>query len=223
MPVAANASAVAARSVIVGWGVKANGMPINAALAASLVRGEIDSSLRVPAMCTLWFLDPDHTVAPTFPFGAEVKVDIKNAEPPPGTVAAEAAFDGIVVGIEAIREAHSSYTIIRAYDRLHKLFHGRRTVAYLKVKYSDVARKIAGENGLSPGTIEDATGAAVHDALFQHDESDGDFLERLAAEYGFILRVRGKLLDFCKPPDASTGPQVSGFGGSKPDQLVLGD
>lgn len=223
MPVAANASAVAARSVIVGWVVKANGSPITEQFSERLVRGEIDTSLRVPAMCTLWFLDPDHTVAPTFPFGAQIKVDIKNAEPPPGTAAAETAFDGVVVGIEAIREAHNSYTVIRAYDRLHKLFHGRRTVAYLKAKYSDIARKIASENGLSPGKIEDATGAAVHDAVFQHDESDGDFLERLAAEYGFILRVRGSNLDFCKPPDTSTGPQVSGFGGSKPDQLVLGD
>ena len=223
MPVANTASAVSARSVIVNWGVKVNGSIISKELSDKLVRGEIDTSLRVPAMCTLWFLDPDHSVAKDFAFGAPVIVDIKDAEPPPGAAPPETPFDGIVVGIEAIREAHNSYTVIRAYDRLHKLFHGRRTVAYLKVKYSDIARKITGENGLSPGTIEDAQGAAVHDAVFQHNESDGDFLERLAAEYGFVLRVRGSKVDFCKPPDTSSGPQVGGFGGSTPDQLVLGD
>lgn len=223
MPVARTASPVAARGPIVDWTVKANGSKLSPELAHMLVRGEIDTSLRVPAMCTLWFLDPDHKIAATFGFGTAVVVEIKSAEPPTGAEPTDPPFEGIVVGIEAIREAHNSYTVIRAYDKLHKLFHGRRTLAYLKVKYSDVARKLASENGLSPGTIEDAPGAVVHDALFQHDESDGDFLERLAAEYGFILRVRGAKLDFCKPPESSSGPTVSGFGGSKPDQLVLGD
>jgi uncharacterized protein involved in type VI secretion and phage assembly len=221
-------AAVAARSHAVNWAPKVKGIVLQQAVAEAMVRGEIETSLRLPAACTLWFADPDHALAATFAIGNPLVIDIVDADPQaPKPAGADAQlglpFEGEIIAIEAVREAHTSYTVIRAYDKLHRLYRGRTTKAYLKVKYSDVAREVISAAGLAAGTIEDAPHAVVHDVVFQHHESGGELLERLAAQYGFIVRARGDKIDFCKPPEASSAPSPGKFGGAKADQLVLGD
>ena len=223
------ATTVNGQSHATNWLPKINGSSLDSDVEPLLVRGEIETSLRLPSMCTLWFVDATHELSTKWDIGAPLTVEIGDAasellsvvgfgDEPPND------FDGEIVTIDGVREGATGFTVIRAYDRLHRLYRGRKTRAFLEVKYGDIARRIASEHGLQAGTIEDPTQATVHDVVYQRDESDGELLERFAAEYGYLLRIDGeRKVDFRSPPASSDAPEPGRFGGAEPGQLVLGD
>lgn len=215
---------VSTRGIAPNFTVKVNGSALSSEIAPHLVRAEAETSLRMPAMFTMWLTDPEHKLTTTFPMGAAVEVTVADAFPVTSFLSEpDKVFTGEVVAIEARRLGNTSYTVIRCYDKSHRLYRGRKTRGFLQKKYSDIVRQVAGEHGITVGVVEDAPGAAVHEFIGQHDESDGELVERFAAEYGFVLQMWDGRLDFKAPPNATTGPSPGRFGGAASEQLVLGD
>ncbi|MHC5258236.1 phage late control D family protein [Streptomyces sp. UC4497] len=101
---------------------------------------------------------------------------------------------GEITGLElAFPETGPVTATVRGYDRLHRLRRGRRSRAYLDVKDSDVATRIAGDLGL---TADAADSGEVHPILLQADQSDLDFLLARAQAIGYEVLVRDKTLVF---------------------------
>ena len=88
------------------------------------------------------------------------------------------------------------FAVIRGYDKSHRLHRNRRTETYIKSKYSDVAAKVAREAGLQ---LEADSTSGVHDYIIQSNETDWEFLWRLARTVGYELYFEAGKLSFKRP------------------------
>ncbi len=110
--------------------------------------------------------------------------------------------------------------LVRGYDALHRLQHGRQTQTYLNAKDSDIAQAVAGRAGLEVGPITETT--EVHPWVPQANQSDWEFLTDRARQIGFELSVDDGALQFRKPTPASDAPEDGDYDSSNPLQLVFG-
>ena len=78
--------------------------------------------------------------------------------------------------------------VVRAYDKSHRLMRSRKQRAFLNKTVSDIVEQIAGEYGLSATT--DSSGGPL-DFVLQNNETDWDFLWRLAQRVGFEVTLDG--------------------------------
>ncbi len=93
---------------------------------------------------------------------------------------------------------------VAGYDLAHDLQKTQGEMSYNKVSYSQIAAKIAGDNGLNKAGIE-STRITHEKVERQKNEKDYAFLKRLAEEIGFEVFVRDKTLYFREPRDTQKG------------------
>ena len=174
--------------------VKLDGQALEATVIDNLLEVRVDLQARLPDRCSLRFADPDLSLVDTdsFPLGGELEVLLAGPE----TGSAKRVFKGQVASLEPEFDQREAVLVVRAYDRAHRLTRTRRTDTYQQMRYSGVARKIAGRCGLQAGTIDD-TGADI--AFFQQsNETDWELLWRMADEVGFEVDVDDRKLNFRK-------------------------
>ena len=83
------------------------------------------------------------------------------------------------------------FAVIRGYDKSHRLHRNRHTSTHLQVSYSDVVTKVLREAGLR-GDVDSTS--EVHDYIVQYNETDWEFLWRLARRVGYeVYFEQGKL------------------------------
>ena len=85
---------------------------------------------------------------------------------------------------------------IQGYDKSHRLHRGRNTRTFLQSTYSDAVKKVVGEAGLS-FDVDSTPGAQRY--IIQHNETDWDFVSRIANRLGYELYFDGGKLKFKKP------------------------
>jgi phage protein D len=103
-------------------------------------------------------------------------------------------------------EADTTVEIV-GYSEAVKLGATERRQAYKKMSDADIARMIAGRNGLAADV---GTTSPVYDQVIQANESDWKFLERRAKLYGFMLYVENGILHFHKVRPRESGISVTG-------------
>lgn len=191
-------------SLVAEADVKLGGQPLDPEIAGQLLETRVDLHLRLPDSCSIRFADPtlDLVESSSFSLGAEVEVSFTA----PSGSKPVSLFKGLVASLEPEFERRQSALVVRAYDRSHLLNSTRRTEAYQQMSYADIARKVAGTGALTAGTI-DSTGAAIA-FVQQSNETDWEFLWRLADEVGFEVHVSGTTLNFRKAGGSSTGSPV---------------
>jgi phage protein D/phage baseplate assembly protein gpV len=91
--------------------------------------------------------------------------------------------------------------VVRGYDKSHRLFRETKSKAFLNKKDSDLASEIAQSVGLQ---AEVDTTSTVYDHIFQHNQSDLEFLVQRAWRIGYECFVSEGKLYFRKPPINST-------------------
>jgi phage protein D len=174
--------------------IKAEGSAIPARMHADLLEAVLESSVHLPDMATLSFIDNNfewsdsHHLEP----GHKLEIALGDAD--------EAApmFIGEVTAVEIIGEPEGgSRVVVRAYDRAHRLHRGRKTRTFLRASDSEIAKQIAGEVSLS-ASVDAAK--AKHDYVIQNNLTDWEFLRERARLNGFELQVVGDTLIFKKPP-----------------------
>jgi len=90
-------------------------------------------------------------------------------------------FKGEVTSLESHYDASSgTHTVVRAYDRSHRLMKHRTTRAWEETDLADLARTLAGDVGLSIGSL--MTSGTRYPYVAQLNETNWDFLHRLARE-----------------------------------------
>ena len=147
-----------------------------------MVSAIVDQDLNQPDMCVLSLTDGNAWMAKdTFGTGKELKLELQMGK--------ERAriFIGEIVGMEPVYESSNQVRlVIRAFDRSHRLTRGRKSRTFQQMKDSDIAKKIAQDNGL--GTDVQESGI-VHKHIYQHNQTDLQFLQLRAAQLNYEVGV----------------------------------
>ncbi len=158
--------------------VKVGGAELVPRLADLLVEAWVDASVNVPAAFRLAFSNPGGDMFTTFSqlaVGAKVEL-IPVTDGRPG----QPLVTGEITGVEMDVDAAGRSVVVRGYDPGHRLLRNRRVAGFPNQTASEIVRRVAGQNGLSIGTV-DAT-KTVYDLATQPNITDWDFLARLARE-----------------------------------------
>src|SRR5262245_4284883 len=116
-------------------------------------------------------------------FGATVEVEIGATQDE-----AKPVFKGEAVAIEpAWRDNGESQVTIRAFNRLHRLTRGKKSRTFVKMTDSDIVNKVAQDWGLTAECSSDV--AIKYDHIYQHNQTDFEFLKVRAARINYELRV----------------------------------
>lgn len=199
--------------------ISIDGTLLSRQIDSQLEQVVVDDHQHLPDMFAITFHDPDRDVL------GQLKVQIGSTvlikvTPPGGS--AETLIDGEVTSLEAEYDANRSRSILRGYDKSHRLHRGRYTETYENVTDSDIARTVVGKAGLTAGQIDPTSG--THDHVSQANQSHWDFLKSRAREIGYEMGMKDGKFYFRKPIQASGAPQPGDYQ-SHPDplQLVFGD
>ena len=199
--------------------IQLNGSPLSHEMEGLLEQVIVDHHQHLPGMFTIAFHDPDRNVLGTLHATIGDSATIK-VTPPGGSP--ETLIKGELTGLEAEYGATRLRTVLRGYDKSHRLHRGRRTETYKNVTDADIARTVANRAGLTIGQIDSTSGTFDH--VSQHNQSDWDFLNSRAREIGYELAMEDGKFYFRRPIHASGAPRAGNYqNNSNPLQLVFGD
>jgi phage protein D len=102
-------------------------------------------------------------------------------------------FKGEITSLEPEFTQEGFMLTIRGYDRSHRLNRARKIATYQNMSASQIASKIANAAGLAPRV--DETGV-TNEFTQQNNETDWEFLWRLASMYDYEVVVEDKTLHF---------------------------
>jgi phage protein D len=131
----------------------------------------------------------------------------------------KSVFKGEITSLEPEFTQEGFLLTVRGYDRSHRLNRVRKTATYQDMSASQIAKKLASANGLSPTVTE--TGVTTKFTQ-QNNETDWEFLWRLASMYDYELVVEDKRL-FFRPAGGAAGAATVEFdwAKSKPQLIAL--
>jgi phage protein D len=184
-----------------------------------LVSCVVDANAGLPDSAELVYRDPGHELltATGLTIGTQLRVSVVTVS----GQSRELLFTGEVTALELDIDSTGSFTVVRAMSKAHRLFRGRKVVAFRNMTAAAIVRRIAGGVGLSCGRI-DAAGV-TYTQLSQANVSDWDFLQYLAGENGAIIGMDDKgLLEFVRPTPAAGAPAPNTPATSSPFVLEYG-
>lgn len=200
--------------------VKRNGTKLPSELMDVLESAVVEQSLTLPDLFVLTFLDEMRLLVGNggnqFQIGDEVVIDITAR-----SLTGQTLVSGEVTAVEAEDDGTGVYTVVRGYDKGHRLLRGRRVRNFLNQSYSDVVRKLLSDTGIPVGTIDSV--ATTHPLVSQDNVNDWEFVQGLAREVGYFAGTMDGKFHFSKPAAAKEGPAVSDLRAQDPLQLALGD
>ncbi len=159
----------------------------------------VDMVLNQPDMAVIAFRNENNAYTAQYKFADSVEVTFGEGDP---------VFKGEVVAVEPIYNSSGENTcVIRAYNRLHRLLRGRNSKTYVKQSDQDIAGAIAGNHGLSAKS--GSSPKITHEHVYQHNQTDLEFLRLRAARLGFDVWVDDTTLYFDEPKkDKDSGLEV---------------
>ncbi len=178
--------------------IKISGTDVQDAVIQELAGVTVDQHTHLPGMFTIKLYDPGLELLDRGPFDLTKEVEIL-AEKPGGQMVS--LITGEITALEPqFQEGMIAELVVRGYDKSHRLFRETRSKAYTNVKDSDLARTIASNGGLSPDVEETSQ---VYDHIYQHNQTDLEFLTQRAWRIGFECYVADGKLVFRKPKTGS--------------------
>jgi uncharacterized protein involved in type VI secretion and phage assembly len=120
-------------------------------------------------------------------FEVGAKLEVKLGSTDENTT--QSIFKGEIVTVEPDFQSGSVAMVVRAYDKSHRMMRARKQRAFMNQTVSDIVTKVAQEYGFSVSTK--ASGSPL-DFVLQHNETDWDFIWRLARRVGFEFLVTGE-------------------------------
>ena len=179
--------------------VLAGGAELNPDDAARVREIKIQSYLRLPDMCTLTIVYPAakpgaEQAVDGHPFSISSPLEVKMGSAEDTTTTS--LFKGEVVSLEVKFGAGGVELVVRGFDGSHKLIRGRKSKTFQEVTASDAVTQVLQDAGFTPDV--DAA-PYTHEFLQQNNETDWDFIWRLAERIGFEFVVEDKTAHFRKP------------------------
>ncbi len=195
--------------LISGVEVTIDGDPLDSRLAANLIEVRADQRYMLPAAFLLRIADPqlEHVDSSPLTVGAKVEISLAAA----AGDSLQPVVSGQITAVEPEFGRQGAVLAARGYDESHTLNRTRITETYQNMSSDDIASKVADRAGLEAGTISSA--GDVHDFVQQNNETDWEFLWRLARRIDFEVTVSDGALSFQK---------AGGDGGGEPPSLKWG-
>jgi uncharacterized protein len=161
----------------------------------------VDDDLMQPSMALVTFRNKLNQYNEKYKPGDSVEIKMgggtRRAEDGKGNTN-EAIFKGEVVGVEAsYKQGGDPKLSIRAFNKLHRLLRGKKSKTYQKQSDQDIASAIAGLHGLSAQC--GSTPKIKHEHVYQHNQTDLEFLRVRAARLGYSLWVEDTKMFFDAP------------------------
>jgi phage protein D/phage baseplate assembly protein gpV len=180
--------------------IKLDGTQIQRPVLGKLMSAVVDQHSHLPDLFTIRLHDPGLELLDDGPFDLTKEVEIA-AEKQDGEETV--LIKGEITALEPdFGEDMISELVVRGYDRSHRLYRETKSVAYLNKKDSDLASEIAQATGLE---AEVDTTRTVYDHIFQHNQSDLNFLMQRAWRIGYECFVDQGKLYFRRPPSGGSG------------------
>jgi phage protein D len=176
-----------------------------------LVHTVVDTHLHLPDMFEITFEDSANAILHAVHIGSAVEV----YGGAPATTMAEMLIAGEVTSIEGDYEDSVMRTVIRGYDKSHRLQRVCRTRTFVDMTDADIAKKIALDAKFSPKDIEIEDSRTTHKHTSQIAQTDWDFLMYRAREIGYEVGVAGGTFYFRKASKAGGGG-MGGLGAALP-------
>jgi uncharacterized protein len=159
-----------------------------------LVSWVVDQDLGQPDMCSITIRNETHEHSNKYKIGDTVEVVAGDDDTP--------VFKGELVGLEPVYKANGeNVVIVRAFNRLHRLSRSRKSKTYVQQNDQQIVQAVAGQHGLSP-KCGDAASQITHEHIYQHNQTDLEFLRVRAARLGYEVWVEDKELYFDAPDPA---------------------
>ncbi|HEV8561865.1 MAG TPA: phage baseplate assembly protein V [Actinophytocola sp.] len=196
-------TAVVWPSIKVGYPI---GLPLSPTVTPNLVRGVVDTHLHLPDMFELTFTDEEGTLIKDAGLTIGTVIEIKAGRADEDSTTS--LIKGEITSIEAICQEGLIFSVVRGYEKAHRLQRAKRTRTFVNMKDSDIAEKVAKDAGLKIGTIEQTK--TTHDHIAQVSQTDWDFLTQRAREIGFETGVVGGEFFFRKASGRKDGGGLGG-------------
>lgn len=185
--------------------IEVEGRPLAPELLEQVREVKVASYLRLPDVCSIVVSlnagTPEGAgeAMDKQPFKVGAKLEVKLGARDATTTAT--LFKGDVLTLEPHFGAGGLELVVRAFDPLHKLQRSRNVRTFQGQTTSDIVKKVLSDNSLSVDC--DATDV-THEFIQQNNETDWDFVWRLADRIGFELVTDNGKVKFRKPTaDAS--------------------
>ncbi|HEY1566498.1 MAG TPA: VgrG-related protein [Solirubrobacteraceae bacterium] len=181
------------------YAVLVDGTELDETLSGRVREVRILSYLRLPDMCTVSVVyqkakDGEDQPIDSHPFDIGKSLEVKLGARDQLTTTS--LFKGQVVSQEVNFGAGGVELLVRGYDRSHALIRARKVRTFQNQTSSDIVTKVLSEAGFSANC--DSTGDP-HDFMAQDNETDWDFIWRLAERVGFEFVVQDTSAYFRKP------------------------
>jgi hypothetical protein len=206
----AGSTAPASQLVSPGIRVGTIGLPLKTEHIPKVLRTVVDTHLHLPDMFEITFNDEDGDLIDDAGFSIGTAVSIYGATP--GTSSSTLLIKGEVTSIEAICVDGQIRSVVRGYEKAHRLQRARRTRTFLNMKDSDIAEKVAKDAGLSVGDID--TSKTTHKHIAQIAQTDWEFLTERAREIGFETGVTEGKFFFRRASGQPAGGLAGAVGGA---------
>ena len=181
--------------MISGIEVKVDGAPLDATLAERVTEVRVEHHFELPDSFCVRISDPGLEQMDKSPFKLGAEVEIRFTSPDGGTLTPLIA--GQVLAVEPDFSVGHMILAARGYDHAHALQRTGNAETYQNMTIGDIVKKVAQRAGFQVGEIEDG-GGGVLDFIQQSQETDWDFLWRLARRIDCKVVVEKKTLHFRK-------------------------
>jgi len=176
--------------VISGVEVLVGGAPLDATLAGRITEVRVDHHAQLPDSFAVLISDPGLENMDKSPFKLGAEVEVKFASPDGGAMTS--LIVGQVLTVEPEFTVGHIMLAARGYDYSHALHRSSVSSTYQNVTVGDIAKTVASRSGFQTGEI--AQGGGVLDFVQQSNETDWDFLWRLARRIDCELVVEKRTL-----------------------------
>ncbi|MGN6378320.1 MAG: VgrG-related protein [Gaiellales bacterium] len=192
-----------------GAEIRINGTALSSDMMANLVDVRVEDNLFLPDAFCIRLGDPSMATIDNdpLPLGADVEVLLGD----PASPSLVSVLKGQIAAVEPEFGTHGVIIAARGYDQSHALNRTHLTQTYQNMTADDIARKVVARSGLQAGTIDSS--GEVYDFVQQSNETDWQFLWRLAQRIDFEVVVSDRTLHF----------RHAGASGGSPIALQWGD
>ncbi len=183
--------------------LKIDGQDASQDIYDALMAFEVDDSLLMPSMFTLRLLDQQfHWIdSASFELGKEIEIGIQTTGPN-GQSVSGTLLKGEITAVEPeFEDVNNPVTVIRGYDKSHRMYRDRKTRTFAQVTDSGLAQQVAGDYSLTAHV--DST-SVQHEYVFQDNQTDMEFLFERARRVGHYCYVDGADFYFVRTPPVQT-------------------
>ena len=169
---------------------------------------DVHKDLNEPDMCSISISNVKGSMSGSLAQGAKIEVSAQGASP--------SLFTGEVTGLEPTFDyGLPSRCTIRALNLMHRLARGKKSKTFEKMSDHDIATKVCQDAGVGLSAKCDGPASAPkHDHVYQHNQTDLQFLRQRAARIDYEVMVEDKTFYFRKRQEQDSGVSLSFGDGS---------